>query len=90
MYFSDMDCCVLLQDNPEFLAKGNGLKELFDGEFKSVFNISDNWWRVNGVLFSNSVTFWDRLRNDDVMSPVVYVFLTDASAAVTVFQNNNQ
>ncbi|XP_049416672.1 nuclear body protein SP140-like protein isoform X11 [Epinephelus fuscoguttatus] len=36
------NCAAYNRDNAEFLAKGNGLKELFDGEFKSVFNISDN------------------------------------------------
>ncbi|KAL7379492.1 hypothetical protein ABVT39_028271 [Epinephelus coioides] len=36
------NCSTYNRDNAEFLAKGNGLKELFDGEFKSVFNISDN------------------------------------------------
>ncbi|XP_078017867.1 autoimmune regulator-like isoform X4 [Epinephelus lanceolatus] len=36
------NCATYNRDNAEFLAKGNGLKKLFDGEFKSVFNISDN------------------------------------------------
>lgn len=36
-----MVCYVLLQDNAEYLAAGNRLKELFDGEMKSVFNISE-------------------------------------------------
>ncbi|KAK9535411.1 hypothetical protein VZT92_007794 [Zoarces viviparus] len=35
------NCASYNRDNAEFLAMGNRLKELFDREFKSVFNISE-------------------------------------------------
>ncbi|XP_054463226.1 nuclear body protein SP140 isoform X2 [Anoplopoma fimbria] len=35
------NCALYNQDNDEFLAMGNRLKELFDKEFKSVFNINE-------------------------------------------------
>ncbi|XP_068575028.1 nuclear body protein SP140-like protein isoform X1 [Cebidichthys violaceus] len=35
------NCASYNQDNAEFLARGNRLKELFDREFKSVLNISE-------------------------------------------------
>ena len=40
-YFSDQDCSVLLQANPELLALGDRLQQLFDSEFKVVFNIDE-------------------------------------------------
>ncbi|TKS91696.1 Nuclear body protein SP140-like protein [Collichthys lucidus] len=35
------NCASYNRDNAEYRAKGNRLKELFDGDFKKVFNVSD-------------------------------------------------
>ena len=40
-YFRDQDCSVVLQANPELLALGDRLEQLFDSQFKVVFNIGD-------------------------------------------------